>query len=518
MNDKQDAPAMSGARRETFDVVIVGGGGAGLAAAVEARTLGRSAVVLEKNPTLGGSTSRSVGSFTATNTPLQLRKGILDRPDDHFDDMGVFCTRRNVPDNPALRRVLIDNVPDTFRWLSSMGVAFFGPTLEPPHRRPRMHNVLPTSRAYIYHLTRRAKRLGVRIETNTAVSDLIQEEGRVVGVRATQGGATIEFRASGGVVLATGDFSGDRDMRTRLIGPHVKDAQPANPTNTGDGHRMVLALGGRLINSHVHLGGARFDPPPPKFLASLPPIALVTKPMIWALDLLPMWLLRPFVMSFLTGVLRASANMLKEGGLIINKDGRRFTDELGEPNLDIPNQPDGLAYFLLDGELKRKFSQPPHYVSTAPGIAYAYLPDYRRSRRDVYHEAKTLAELAQKLGMPAGALERSVADFNIEAGASAHGPRRPFGEGPYVALGPVRYYITYADSGVAVDDRHRVLGPGDQPIPGLYAAGFIGMGGMLLEGLGHHIGWAFTSGRRAGRHAAFGVVTGGRGAADDAAG
>jgi succinate dehydrogenase/fumarate reductase flavoprotein subunit len=230
--------------------------------------------------------------------------------------------------------------------------------------------------------------------------------------------------------------------------------------------------------------------------------------MIWALDLLPAALLRPFVMSFLTAVLRASANMLKEGGLMINREGCRFTDELGDPNLDIPQQPEGMAYFLLDGNLREKFSHPPHYVSTAPGIAYAYLPDYRRSRKDVYHQAPDLAGLERKLGMMPGSLQRTIAEYNAMAATGAS-PRRPFGAGPYVALGPVRYYITYADSGVAVDERHRVLGQGDRAIPGLYAAGFIGMGGMLLEGLGHHIGWAFTSGRRAGRHAALAAVSGG---------
>ena len=490
------------ARREDFDVVVVGGGGAGLAAAVEARSIWRKVVLLEKNPTLGGSTTRSVGSFTATNTPLQLRKGILDSPEDHFEDMGLFCARRNMPDNPALRRVLIENVTDTFRWLQSLGVVFFGPTLEPPHRRPRMHNVLPTSGSYIWHLSRRARRIGVRIDFDTAVKELVVEQGRVVAVRAERSGQAIDYRARGGVVLATGDFSGDRDMRTTYISPDVALARPANPTNTGDGHRMVLAVGGRLVNSQIYLGGARFDPPPPKFLASLPPIGLVSRPMAWALDNLPMRLLRPFVMGFLTAMLRASSSLLEEGGLMINREGRRFANELSEPNLEIPKQPDGLAYILLDGELVKKFSGPPHHVSTAPGVAYAYLPDYRRSRKDIYTGARTLAELAAKLGMEAASLAGTVADFNASAGS-----RRRFGDGPYVALGPVRYYITYADSGVAVDERHRVLGAADAPIPGLYAAGFIGMGGMLLEGLGHHIGWAFTSGRRAGRFAAHDVVS-----------
>ena len=495
-------PTRATTQREDFDVVVVGGGGAGLAAAVEAGSIGREVVLLEKNPKLGGSTSRSVGSFTASNTPLQLRKGILDSPEDHFEDMGLFCARRNLPDNPALRRVLIDNVPETFRWLSSLGVVFFGPTLEPPHRRPRMHNVLPTSGAYIHHLSRCARRLGIRIELDTVVDELIVEQGRVAGVRAQRAGRTIEYRARGGVILATGDFGGNREMRTTYIGPDLALARPANPTNTGDGHRMVLAVGGRLVNSHVYLGGARFDSPPAKFLASLPPIGLIARPMAWALDNLPMRLLRPFVMGFLTAMLRASSNMLKEGGLMINREGKRFADELGEPNHEIAKQPDGVAYILLDGELVRKFSSPPNYVSTAPGIAYAYLPDYRRSRKDIYSEARTLAELARKLDIDADAVETTVADFN-----ACVGTRRKFGEGPYVALGPVRYYITYADSGVAVDERHRVLGPADTPIPGLYAAGFIGMGGMLLEGLGHHIGWAFTSGRRAGRFAAHNVVT-----------
>ena len=490
------------ARQEDFDVVVVGGGGAGLAAAVEARSIGRKVVLLEKNPTLGGSTARSVGSFTATNTPLQLRKGILDSPEDHFEDMGLFCARRNMPDNPALRRVLIENVTDTFRWLQSLGVVFFGQTLESPHRRPRMHNVLPTSGSYIWHLSRRARRIGVRIDFDTAVKELVVEQGRVVAVRAERSGQAVDYRARGGVVLATGDFSGDREMRTTYISPDVALARPANPTNTGDGHRMVLAVGGRLVNSQIYLGGARFDPPPPKFLASLPPIGLVARPMAWALDNLPMRLLRPFVMGFLTAMLRASSSLLEEGGLMINREGRRFANELSEPNLEIPKQPDGLAYILLDGDLVRKFSGPPHHVSTAPGVAYAYLPDYRRSRKDIYTGAPTLAGLAAKLGMEAASLERTVADFNASAGS-----RRRFGDGPYVALGPVRYYITYADSGVAVDERHRVLGAADAPIPGLYAAGFIGMGGMLLEGLGHHIGWAFTSGRRAGRFAAHDVVS-----------
>jgi succinate dehydrogenase/fumarate reductase flavoprotein subunit len=101
-----------------------------------------------------------------------------------------------------------------------------------------------------------------------------------------------------------------------------------------------------------------------------------------------------------------------------------------------------------------------------------------------------------------------VADFNASiASPEKAAGRQPLEGGPWIAMGPVRHYLNFSDSGVAVDTRLSVLGPGDKPIPGLFAAGFIGMGGMLLEGHGHHIGWAFTSGRLAGRHAAHRVVT-----------
>ena len=74
---------------DTWDVIVVGGGGAGLAAATEARALGRDVVLFEKNPELGGSTSWSIGSVTATATPHQIRKAIKDNPVDHFGDVPI---------------------------------------------------------------------------------------------------------------------------------------------------------------------------------------------------------------------------------------------------------------------------------------------------------------------------------------------------------------------------------------------------------------------------------------------
>src|SRR5690606_35206952 len=70
---------------------------------------------------------------------------------------------------------------------------------------------------------------------------------------------------------------------------------------------------------------------------------------------------------------------------------------------------------------------------------------------------------------------------------------------PYFALGPVRAFVTITEGGLAVNSRMQVLGADALPIPGLYAAGSTGQGGVLLEGHGHHISWAFVSGRLAGK-------------------
>jgi predicted oxidoreductase len=98
--------------------------------------------------------------------------------------------------------------------------------------------------------------------------------------------------------------------------------------------------------------------------------------------------------------------------------------------------------------------------------------------------------------MPAVTLGETVCKYNASAG------NRPQSRGPYIALGPVRSVFVHSEGGLAVDREHRVLAEDHRPIPELYAAGSTGQGGLLLKGYGHHLGWAFTSGRGAGRNAA----------------
>jgi succinate dehydrogenase/fumarate reductase flavoprotein subunit len=199
-----------------------------------------------------------------------------------------------------------------------------------------------------------------------------------------------------------------------------------------------------------------------------------------------------------TTALAPSPSLFAQGAILVNKNGDRFTDETKEPAYTLPEQPDKVGYILLDGQVAQRFEAWPDFISTAPGVAYAYVKDYRRNRPDIFATAPTLDALGDRLGMPPGALEITVARHNAEAGG-----RPRIGEGPYVTLGPVRAVFVHAEGGLAVDQQHRVLGPGERPIAGLYAAGSTGQGGLLLKGHGHHLAWAFASGRRAGRNAAY---------------
>jgi len=486
---------------DVTDVVVIGGGGSGLAAAITAAEHGARVVLLERNPILGGTTRLSIGSITATRTDWQQRAGITDSPDEHFEDMAKFAGGLLPRDNLELRRILVDNVADAVRWLSSLGVTFFGPMPEPPHRKPRMHNILPNSRAYIHFLEKRARALGVDIRLDARAMDLLSDGGRVAGVDLLQSGAKASIRA-GAVVLASGDFTAGRELKGEFA-PALADTDAINASNHGDGQRIARRLGAVIRNGDLFVAQMRFvQPQRPSWLLTLPPNRLLTWSMLMAMRFAPAWMLRPFILSFVTTWLAPEPSMFREGAILINKKGERFVDETGQAAPAIAAQPDKDAFIVFDNRLAEQFSAWPHFVSTAPGVAYAYVPDYRSTRKDLYHEADTIAGLAQSLGVPEAALVATIAAYNKGAGDHPRGSRPPIAQPRFAALGPVRHWVVLGEGGVAVTARHEVTDDGGQTIPGLYAAGSAGQGGLLLEGHGHHLGWAFVSGRRAGAHAA----------------
>jgi fumarate reductase flavoprotein subunit len=406
--------------------------------------------------------------------------------------MPGFAGELAARDNEGLRAVLCDAMPATFDWLLASGICFYGPMPEPPHRVPRMHNVLPNSRSFIYHLERRARRAGVQIRLAQRVQQLALAGDRVCGV-VLEGGQTLF--AKGDVVLAAGDFTSDPALKRRFMGAQEAKVDAVNATATGDGQRMAEQLGAKILNGDLALGPEiRFIAPQREnFLRRLPPWRWLALTMEWSLEHVPPSVLRPFMMKFLTTMLAPATSLFDDGARLVNQHGERFGDERERPALRLPDQPGKLGWILLDNTIAQRYQAWPHFISTAPGIAYAYLDDYRRNRPDVFHEAPTIADLARKLHMDPAALARSSA-----AGEG----RAALANGPFIALGPVRSVFVHAEGGLRVDHEHRVLDGDGKPIEGLRAAGSTGQGGLLLKGHGHHLAWAFASGRRAGQFAA----------------
>lgn len=496
------------------DVVVIGGGGSGLAAALEAARLGRSVILLEKGARLGGTTNWSVGSISANCTPHQIRAGFKDSPQEHFEDMGLVAQARRpgAVDNLELRRLYVENITDTFRWLMQAGIEFFGPHEEKPHRYPRMHNVLPNSRAYIYRLSKLAARAGVHLETSACVSELLWTDARVCGVLAGTPSGAIRVDAACGVIIAAGDYSASSEMKAQYIGQDLAATTPVNPLSTGDGQRLGISAGGRIVHGERYTGsGARFVPPPRRMLAeTLPGWRLTSKLAKVGLEFLPKEIVGRMMMKFLTTALGVSANLFAVGGILVNRRGERFTDETSKIAASIPQQDAGEAFVVFDGEAAAMLEDWPQFVSTAPGIAYAYLRHYRRHRKDIYYEAPTWSRLSAGMKLREdNQLQRTIDAYNaaIDAGSAdpfGRAKRRRLGSGKCHALGPLKSMTVVTDGGLAVNTRLAVLDGNDRPVAGLFAAGSCGQGGVLLEGHGHHIGWAFVSGRIAGRSAAFG--------------
>ena len=489
---------MNAAVNHTWDVIIVGGGGSGLAAGVSCVEHGLRVLLLEKQPQPGGTTSIAVGSFTASGTRHQQREHITDNPCRHNEDAGKFAQPEvEAAGNYELRGFLLSNAADTLDWLEKMGIRFHGPSPEPPNRVPRMHNVVPNARVYISTLQMRFVRLGGHLLTNACVEELIQTNGHVTGVIVVINGTRRTETSKHGVVLAAGDYANN----SQLIADHKGDAFAAvegiNPNATGDGHRLVASAGGQLRNMSITYGPElRFVPPAQSFFSQLLPSNRVTSRLLGTLlPVIPGFLINAFIRRMLVTWQHPEDALMNDGAILINKHGHRFCSERAYPDREIAvaNQPDKAAYILLDETLIQRYSAWPHFISTAPEIAYAYVNDYLRLRPDIAIEANSLELLAIQRNLPPDDLVQAASGTQQSHGVPTM--VRPLSGRRWMLLGPVKSYFTTTEGGAAIDTSFRVLGEDGEIISGLYAIGQNGLGGQILWGHGLHIAWAITSGR-----------------------
>lgn len=502
---------------ETWDIVVVGGGGAGLAAAVTAVSPDCRVLLLEKCPVLGGSTAMAIGSITGSGTRLQSHAGVQDSKEDFFNDLDAAVNNLGLKDrdNIELRKVLVRDAGSAIDWITDLGASFVGPFTEQGiHRIPRMHNIVPNSKSYIAVMRQVAVKKGVEIRTSSRVLELITSNGIVTGVRASTLNRVSTIRVKRAVILATGDYTSSRKLKAEYLSEELAQVDGVNPDNTGDGHLMAMKIGAGVRNMDLPKGmGIRFvSPNKPLWVESLPTFPSLSRLMGAVARHVPKSFFRFIAKRFLTVHTAPSIDIFRKGAILVNKEGKRFTNEweksvLTTGVIDIAKQPEKIAYIFLDASLARTFSNPPNYISTAPGIAYAYFDDYRVLRRDLVHTGHTVPKLAERVGIDPVTLAETINKYNVYATSQKDDDfgRKELGqgfhEGPFYMLGPLQGYFYSTEGSLTVDSECRVLTKEGEIIPKLYAAGSVGQGGMMLAGHGVHIGWALVSGRIAGRNA-----------------
>ena len=483
------------------DIVVVGGGGAGLIAAVAAAREGADVVLLEKGPQLGGTTMLSVGTIMAACSSYQKAAGINDSAQAHAAELVALAGGRGLEHDPALIALFTENSAGTIEFLHDLGVNFLAPLPQPPFSIDRLHQVMPSSKAYIDRLEKAARKLGIRILLQSPVTRLLRDDDRVAGVEASgPSNERITIKTQRAVILASGDMSANSALLRKYIPSWPDDVLPINPLATGDGQIMAADIGAQIVErpeiGPEQILRLRFlAPAQHTFIQKLPLFGAATAAMAWAVKNLPAALIRPFAGRFLTVSLVPDSKVYQAGAILVDMQGTGIVGDEGA-GTQVSRLPEKQCYIVLDNRLAVKFSRWPHFFATAPGVAFAYFKDFKRWRRDLLFTAESVAALGTALGFAEGQLEMTIARVN-----GSRDEERRLEHAPYHALGPLQLRALPAPITLQVDTQLRVVDQNGLPIKGLFAAGGVGLGKFNLLGHGHGLGWAFTSGRLAGQNA-----------------
>lgn len=497
------APGSIGVNAENwvhFDVIVLGGGNAGLCAALAAREAGAERVLLvERGPRdwRGGNSYFAGGLFRFAYDDGACMPEIVEHSaaslarcdfgryseEDYYADLGRVTNYRC---DPQLADRLVTESRDGMRWLRAQGVRFelqFGRHSFAVGGRQRFSGgaivaAIGGGAGLIESLFAAAERRGIEIWYGARARTLRLSGDAVTGVRIERAEGTTEVTC-GGVVLATGGFEANPQWRAKYLGPgwdlaHVR----GTPYNTGDGIQMALDAGAQ---PYGHWSGCHAV----SWEANAPPFGDREVGDLFS---------------------RHSYTL----GIMVNKRAERFVDEGADMRVytyakygrEVLKQPDQIAYQIFDQKVVPLLRE-----------------DYR-SAKATRIEAKTIAELAVAIEVDPGALEATIGAYNAAAGAGTFDPSSRDGlrttgivppksnwaqrldAPPYVAF-PVSCGITYTFGGVRISPDARVLRSDERPIAGLFGCGEI-IGGLFYHnypgGTGLMTGAVY--GRLAGRNAA----------------
>jgi tricarballylate dehydrogenase len=423
---------------EKFDIVVIGCGTAGLAAAASA------AGAASDRPLRIAVLERSVREERGGNsswTGAYFRLEDVYTPADGFvEDITDFCQGR-VPAEYVT--TLIDRLPETMEWLQELGARFRSlPTIFITKSRPR---VLPVGggERLVHVLAEACEKAGVEIlyET-TAIKLRLDDAGGIQGVLVNDPNGQ-RVIATGAVVIASGGFEGNPEMMTQYLGPMasgLKTIAPGGMFNKGEGIRMAMDVGAKATGEWGQFHAEPVDP------RSTQPEAVV---------------------------------MIYSYGILVNRHGLRFLDE-GSGTVDetyeatartVWRDQENLAYTVCDSS-----------VQDLPNFDHAVMTD----RPPIV--ANTFEELADAMGIPREPFVATVREFNaatragnfdssVPDGLTTEGLdiektnwARPLVDAPFIAY-PLACSIVFTFGGIGTDLEGRAVTADDRPIPGLFAAG-----------------------------------------------
>lgn len=411
------------------DVVVIGTGGAGLAAALEAKNGEKDVIVVEKMSIVGGNTLRATGGLNAAGTSVQKQLGIEDSPEKHFEDTMKGGHEKN---DPELVKVMTDNAADSVEWLIGIGadlsdVGRLGGASNDRAHRPT--GGAPVGSHIIKVLHENAEKEGIDILLDTTATEILYEDNRVKGIVAKDKDGN-EFKIeSKAVIVATGGFGANSDMVVEYNESLKGFGTTNHPGATGDGITMATAIGADLIQMEE----------------------IQTHPTVV-----------PDNGFMITEAVRGN------GAILINREGKRFINEIGTRDVvseGILAQEKQTAFLFFDEGIRESLKAIDKYVDMG-----------------LTTEGESIEELAKALEINGENLAETVKSYNgyVDAKEDKEFSRpdmpRKIEKAKYYAIeiGPA---IHHTMGGLKINTKAQVLNKEGNPISGLYAAGEV-VGGI----------------------------------------
>ncbi|MCV7757414.1 flavocytochrome c [Pluralibacter gergoviae] len=415
---------------KSYDVVVVGSGGAGLAAAIQAHDEGASVLIVEKMPTIGGNTIKASAGMNAAETRFQRVKGIQDSKELFYAETLKGGGNKN---NPELLQRFVENAPEAIEWLARRGIMLNDITTTGGMSIDRTHRPRDGSAVggyLISGLVRNVNKRGIDVMLDTEVDEILFDGGEVRGVRLLTDEKEVITVQAKSVVVATGGFSANSQMVVKYR-PDLEGFVTTNHKGaTGGGIALLEGIGANTVD----MGEIQIHPTVEQNTSYL-----------------------------------ISESIRGGGAILVNQQGERFYNEMStrdKVSAAIIALPEHYAYIVFDEHVRAKNRAADEYI--AKGLVTS---------------ASSPRELAATLGLEEDAFLATLERYNGFV-AKQHDDdfgrttalRAPINEGPFHAI-RIAPGVHHTMGGVTVNTRTEVLNARQQVIPGAFAAGEV-VGGI----------------------------------------